>query len=216
MEPASIPQISNAKGFRVLVEELDRLIEVLAKLPAIGRRSAERMAMRLIGQRSHALLKQLAAALDEADQQLSLCCECGAITTKTCDPCKICADPRRDPSLVCVVEGPGDVVLMERAGVFQGKYHVLGGKLSPARSQGSENLSIARLTEKVRRDSVREILLALNTDVESDATVQYLHELLDPYGVLLTRIAMGIPSGGGISYADPVTLKRAVSARQSI
>ncbi len=199
-----------------MVEELDRMIEVLAKLPAIGRRSSERMAMRLIGQKSHALLKQLIAALEEADRELALCSECGAITAKSCDPCEICTDSRRDPRLICVVEGPGDVVLMERAGVFQGKYHVLGGKLSPSRNQGPENLRIARLTERVRRESVREILLAMNTDVESDATVQYLHELLDPHGVLLTRIAMGIPAGGGISYADPVTLKRAVTARQNI
>ncbi len=199
-----------------MVEELDRMVEVLAKLPAIGRRSAERMAVRMLSQRSHALLKQIIAALEEADRSLVLCSKCGAITGVNNDPCAICCDQRRDSSLICVVEGPGDIGTMESSGGFYGKYHVLGGKLSPSRNQGSESLMIGRLLERVRTESISEILLALNTDVESDATAQYLHELLDPHGVALTRIAMGIPAGSGVSYADPVTLKRAIAGRQTI
>ena len=197
-------------------EEKERMVEVLSKLPSIGRRSAQRMAMRLLGQPSHALLKQMIAALQAADDNLTICSQCGAITARAEDPCRICSDPRRDGTLLCVVESPGDLELMEAAHGFSGRYHVLGGRLSPARHQGPRNLQVPRLLERVAAEGVREVLLALNTDVESDATAAYLREQLAARGVAVSRIAMGLPAGSGISYADPLTLQRAVAARQRI
>ena len=199
-----------------MVEAMDRLITVLAKLPSIGRRSAERMAVRLASQRSHALLKQLCGALDEADRNLQLCSSCGAITETGKDPCRICADDSRDNSMLCVVEGPGDVMLMESAGGYRGKYHVLMGRLSPAKKQGPDNIRVRELLQRVKAERVKELVLALNTDVESDATVAYLCERLHDVGVAVSRIAMGVPAGSGISYADPVTLSRAVTGRQRL
>lgn len=199
-----------------MVAEVQRLVEVLAKLPAIGRRSAQRMAMRLLSQRSHALLKQLISALQEADDKLTLCSQCGAISSMESDPCGICSDPRRDAGLLCVVESPGDLEIMEAAHGFNGRYHVLGGKLSAARKQGPKSIRVPRLLERIEAESVREVLLALNTDVESDATASYLRELLSERGVSVSRIAMGLPAGSGISYADPLTLQRAVAARQKL
>lgn len=197
-----------------MLVEMERLIEVLAKLPAIGRRSAQRMAMRMLSQPSHALLKQIVAALQDADGNLGICSECGSITERERDPCRICGDPNRDSRLLCLVESPGDLEIMESSQSFNGRYHVLGGRLSPARKQGPKNLQIPRLLKRVEDGGVREILLALNTDVESDATAAYLRELLVQRGVAVSRVAMGLPAGSGISYADPLTLKRAVAARQ--
>jgi recombination protein RecR len=174
------------------------------------------MAMRRLSQQSHALLKQTISALEAADQNLTLCSRCGAITERENDPCAICTDPRRDNALLCVVESPGDLVIMESAHGFDGRYHVLGGKLSPASKQGPKNLQIPKLMERIESEGVREILMALNTDVESDATVSYLRDILGERGVAVSRIAMGIPAGSGISYADPVTLQRAVAARQKM
>lgn len=199
-----------------MVGQLDRLIAVLARLPSVGRRSAERMAVRLASQQSHALLKQLRSALDDADQHLTLCSRCGCITEKEKDPCEICTSDSRDDSIICVVESPGDVLLMESAGGYNGLYHVLMGKISPAKAQGPDNVRIRQLLERARGGSVKEVLLALNTDVESDATVAYLQEKLEGMGVTLSRIAMGVPAGSGITYADPVTISRAVTARQRL
>jgi len=209
-------ELLDAEKGSEMVAELERLVDVLAKLPAIGRRSAQRMAMRLLSQPSHALLKQIVSALQDADDGLALCSQCGAITPAAKNPCRICSDPRRDSSLLCVVESPGDLEIMESAHGFNGRYHVLGGKLSAARKQGPKSIRVPRLLERIENEGVSEILLALNTNVESDATVSYLRELLAERGVSVSRIAMGLPAGSGISYADPITLQRAVEARQKM
>lgn len=197
-------------------EILKSLISAFAKLPAIGHRSAERMAVHLLSQKSHSHLRQLIAIMSESDDKLVLCAQCSAITEKTQNPCRICADENRLGNILCVVENPGDVILMEAAGGFNGKYHVLMGRLSPSKKSGPENIRVGELLKRVATEKVEEVLLALNMDVESDATVAYLRERLAGAGVRLTRIATGVPVGSGISYADPLTLERAVSARREL
>ena len=193
-------------------EALDQLISSLGRLPGVGRRSAERMALALLrdpGQTGAELLDSLQTAL----QQLTPCRGCGNITTRAQDPCSLCTDPRRDAALLCVVEEPTDILTMERAGVFRGRYHALMGRLSPMRGEGARNLRVEQLVERVRREGVQEVVLALNTDVESDATASYLHEVLAALPVKVTRLARGIPAGSGLAYTDAVTLARAMEHR---
>ncbi|RME94913.1 MAG: recombination protein RecR [Verrucomicrobia bacterium] len=193
-----------------LPPSLTRLIGALNRLPGIGPRSAERLALHLV-QSDPAAVEALAQALIEARQRVRPCERCGGFTEES--PCEICRDPRRDPHVVCVVERPVDILLVEKAGVFRGLYHVLGGKLSPLDGIEPEDLRIAELEQRLANEPIQEVILALPTDVEGDATCHYLAGRLGPKGVKVSRIAHGLPAGSGLEYADELTLGRALEGR---
>jgi recombination protein RecR len=186
----------------------------LSRLPGIGRRSGERMAIKLV--HDPVLLRDLTQALREATEELRCCSRCGAITRASEDPCRLCTDHRRDDALLCVVEDPSDIVLIEKSRGFNGRYHALMGRLSPMNGKGPADLRIEPLLRRVAEGKVTEVLLALNTDVESDATAGYLCHLLKDRKVKVTRLATGLPAGSGVMYADPLTLARAIEGRQPV
>lgn len=194
-------------------EALTRLSGLLAKLPGVGRRSAERMAMALLRDQG-TLLRDLAFALSDAAARLRTCSQCGSITPRDQDPCALCTDPRRNGKILCVVEDPGDILNLERAGGFQGKYHALMGKISPARGEGVAQTRIDALLSRIAREGVEEIIIALNADVESDATASFIHEALAGRNVRITRLARGIPTGAGVAHADASTLAQALENRR--
>jgi recombination protein RecR len=196
-----------------LPETLSNLVAALAKLPGVGPRTAERLALHLV-QTSAEDVQRLAQAMLDARQRVQACAVCGALTD--IQPCALCADPRRDAGLICVVERAVDILLIEKAGGFRGRYHVLGGKLSPLNAVEPEDLRIAELEERLGREPMREIILALPTDVEGDATGHYLAQRLAPRGVAVTRLAYGLPAGGGLEFADELTLQRALEGRQKL
>lgn len=189
------------------------LIAALGRLPGIGPRTAERLALHLV-QTSADDVRQLAQALVTARERISLCGTCGALTET--QPCPLCADTRRDAALLCVVERPVDILLVEKVGSYRGRYHVLGGKLSPLNGVEPDDLRIAELEARLGREPIREIILALPTDVEGDATSHYLAQRLGPRGVKVTRIAHGLPAGTGLEFADELTLSRALEGRQAL
>ena len=185
----------------------------LAKLPGFGRRSASRAALALVREPGR-LAEPLMAALKAAHDGVRCCSRCGAFTTAESDPCETCTDETRDGSLLCVVEDPADIVSVESSGAFRGRYHTLGGKLSTARHMGPEKLRIAQLVSRVKGEGVREVLLALSTDMDGDATAGYIAEVLRDSEVKVTRLAFGLPADSGIAYSDPLTLKRAIIGRR--
>jgi recombination protein RecR len=197
-----------------MVPPVDNLIRALAKLPGLGRRSAERAALALL-RKPDMLLDALAAALQEARASVCCCSVCGGFTSRGQDPCGLCSDVTRDDAVLCVVEEPSDIFAIERSGGFRGRYHALMGKLSPARQTGPAELRLRALAERAGRGGVGEVLLALSTDMEGDATAGYIGELLKPLGVRVTRLAFGLPADSGVGYSDPLTLKRAISGRIS-
>jgi len=164
--------------------------------------------------RDRDLSQSLASALKDAGERVKACSRCGTLTASGKDPCRLCSDPNRDSKILCVVEDPNDIVLIERSGAFQGRYHSLMGRISPMKGSGPRDLRIQDLLSRVKNDGVEEVLLALNTDVESEATASYLTELFRDSPVNVTRLAYGIPAGSGIMYSDPVTLERAIKGRQ--
>ena len=193
---------------------IEELVGEFAKLPGIGRKTAQRLTYFLLKQPrdESARLARAGAALGE---RVRACSRCGNLTEA--DPCAICADPRRDAAVICVVEEASDVAAIERAGEYRGLYHVLGGRLSPLDGVGPDQLSVAPLTERVRNGSaVREVILATNPSVEGEATAIYLAKLLKPLGVRVTRIARGLPVGGDLEYADEVTLSKALEGRREM
>ncbi len=194
---------------------LDNLIAALEKLPGIGKRSAERMAFALV-QNRNGLARRLADALLAADEQVASCSRCGGITVTKEDPCALCIDGRRATGLLCVVESPGDIMKIERCNGFSGRYHVLGGHLSPALGKGVADLRVSELLARLHPEQIDEVIIALGTDVESEATASYLAELIASRGVKVSRLAFGLPSGSAIEYADSTTLSRAIAGRQSI
>ena len=191
------------------IQELERC---LSRLPGLGRRSATRAALALVREPGR-LLEPLSAALAAARGSVRCCSRCGAFTTVDRDPCGFCTDATRDGSVICVVEEPADIVLIEASGAFRGRYHALGGKLSPAHHMGPEKLRFAELKERVKREGVAEVLLAVSTDMDGDATAGYAAEVLRDAGVRVTRPAFGLPADSGIAYSDPLTLKRAIANR---
>lgn len=195
-----------------MVPPVDNLIRALAKLPGLGRRSAERAALALI-RKPELLLDTLAAALQEARSTVCCCPVCGGFTSKGHTPCRLCADAARDDSLLCVVEEPADIFSIERSGGFSGRYHALMGKLSPSKLTGPAELRLKELEQRVASGRVKEVLLALSTDMEGDATAGYIGEMLKPSGVRVTRLAFGLPADSGVGYSDPLTLKRAIAGR---
>ncbi|MDD3718265.1 MAG: recombination mediator RecR [Actinomycetota bacterium] len=187
-----------------------RLVEELSKLPGVGQKTAQRLAFHLLkipGEEA----RSLADAIIEARERVTFCSRCFNFAQG--ELCDYCMDSRRDPTLVCVVERPQDIVAVERTGEFRGLYHVLGGAISPIDGIGPEELKIRELLERVRKDGVREIIVATNPRVEGEATAIYLADLLKPLGVRATRIASGLPVGGDLEYADEVTLGRALKGR---
>jgi recombination protein RecR len=192
--------------------EIERLIALLARLPGLGHRSARKAALALLKKRTD-LLEPLAAALTDAAAKIVECRTCGNIDTV--DPCTICQDARRDPTLIVVVEEIGDLWALERAGVVGGLYHVLGGQLSPLDGIGPDRLNIARLIERVR-EPVKEVLLALNATVEGQSTAHYLTEQLRGRGASVTRLAQGVPIGGELDYLDEGTLAAAIKSRRTM
>ncbi len=193
-----------------LPDPIHQLIAALNKLPGIGPRSAERLALYLV-QTDVGAVKQLAEALVTARERIQFCETCGALTER--QPCAICDSPRRDASLVCVVERPTDILSIEKSGTYHGRFHVLGGKISPLNGVEPEDLRITDLEARLGREPIKEIIIALGTDVEGDATGYYLAKRLAAKGVKVSRIAHGLPAGSGLEFADELTLSRALEGR---
>jgi recombination protein RecR len=191
--------------------EIERLIALLARLPGLGHRSARKAALTLLKRRTD-LLEPLAAALNEAVAKVVQCSTCGNVDTV--NPCTICQDPRRDATLIVVVEEIGDLWALERAGVVNSPYHVLGGHLSPLDGVGPEQLNIAKLVERAA-PPVKEVLLALNATVEGQSTAHYVTEQLQGHGIAVTRLAQGVPVGGELDYLDEGTLAAAIKSRRA-
>jgi len=196
-----------------LPEPINALIAALGKLPGIGPRSAERIALHLV-QAESGSVKQLAESILTAREQVRFCEVCGALADKS--TCDLCADPRRDDSVLCLVERPVDIISLEKSAAFRGKYHVLGGKISPLNGVEPEDLRIAELERRLAREPVKEIIIALGTDVEGDATGFYLAKRLAREGLKITRIAYGLPAGTGLEFADELTLSRALEGRREM
>lgn len=193
-------------------ESLERLKSLLMKLPGVGRRSADRMAVAIARNRD-GYLEQLAGTIQQVGREIVCCRDCGSLTDREENPCRLCSDPRRDDALLCVVEDPGDIDVIERSGLYRGRYFALMGKLAPVRGETPQSLRLQALWRRASGEAVREIILALNSDVESDATAHYLAEQLSGRPVKITRLARGIPAGSGLAYADPVTLEAALKHR---
>ncbi len=192
---------------------LELLVEELAKLPSIGQKTAQRLALHILKASKEDSLR-LAEVIRAVKERVGLCGVCGNFSDE--DPCRLCADPQRDPTLVCVVEQPGDVIALERTGQFRGRYHVLGGALSPLDGTHPEDLHIGPLLERLRGGAVAEVILATNPNVAGEATALYLSRLLVPLGVRVTRIARGVPMGSDLEYSDQVTLARALEGRREV
>jgi recombination protein RecR len=193
--------------------EIERLIQLLSKLPGLGPRSARRAVLHLVKNREK-LLEPLTAALADARENISACSQCGNVDSL--DPCSICSDPRRDRSLICVVEDVGDLWALERANAWTGLYHVLGGALSALGGVRPEDLSIGELVERAVELHVKEVVLATNVTVEGQTTAHYVTERLKAHGIAATRLAHGVPVGGELDYLDEGTLTQAMRARRPI
>ena len=193
--------------------DVERLIRQLAKLPGLGPRSARRAALHMI-QHKETVMLPLAEALAETAEAVGVCTTCGNIDTT--DPCAICADPRRDPASICVVEQVGDLWALERASAFRGRYHVLGGVLSALDGVTPEDLNIESLIPRAGADAVTEVILATNATVDGQTTAHYLTERLEACGVQITRLARGVPVGGELDYLDDGTLITAFASRKGV
>ena len=196
-----------------LPEPIQQLLAALGKLPGLGPRSAERLALHLV-QSDPGAVKQLAHAIVQARERIRACPVCGALTEAI--PCAICADPRREAALVCVVERPVDILSIEKAGTYRGRFHVLGGKISPLNGVDPEDLRITELEVRLASEPIQEVILALSSDVEGDATGYYLAKRLRARGVKVTRIAHGLPAGSGLEFADELTLSQAMEGRREL
>jgi recombination protein RecR len=193
--------------------EIERLVQLLARLPGLGPRSSRKAVLALLKRRTDLLLP-LSDALQQAIAKISECPACGNLDTVS--PCSICADPRRDPSLIVVVEEVGDLWALERASVVSAQYHVLGGHLSPLDGIGPEQLNITSLVARARLPAVKEILLALNATVEGQSTAHYISDQLVNTDVTVSRLAQGVPIGGELDYLDDGTLTAAFKARRKV
>lgn len=193
--------------------EIERLIRLLAKLPGLGPRSARRAALHLIARRD-ALLAPLAAAMADAARSVVACGVCGNLDSR--DPCAICADGRRDPAVICVVEEVADLWALERMGAFKGAYHVLGGVLSALDGRGPEALAIDRLVERAAAPATREVILATSATVDGQTTAHYVADRLAGAAVEISRLAHGVPVGGALDYLDDGTLFAALEARRPV
>ena len=194
-------------------EPIQRLVVELAKLPGIGEKTAQRLAFHILkAPREYA--RDLSTAIAEVVAKVRLCSICCALTEA--DPCGLCTDPRRDPKLLCVIEGVSDQLAVERTREYRGRYHVLHGVLSPLDGIGPDQLRVKELIARLGSGEVEEVILATNPDVEGEVTALYLMKLIRPLGIRVTRIAQGVPMGGDLEYADQVTLARALSGRREM
>jgi recombination protein RecR len=191
---------------------IDDLTGELARLPGIGRKTAQRLTYFLL-KRPPDEMKRLARVLENVAERVHACARCGNLTED--DPCVLCANPRREQGIVCVVEEASDIGAIERTGEYRGLYHVLGGRLSPLEGIGPDELNIKSLLERVR-GQVSEVIVATNPSVEGEATALYLQRLIQPLGIRVTRLARGLPVGGDLEYADGVTIAQALSGRRDI
>lgn len=196
-----------------LPEPVSALVAALGRLPGIGPRSAERLALHLV-QSEAGQVKQLAEALLNAREKIQLCDTCGALTES--QPCALCTDDRRDSTILCVVETAVDVINVDKSGAYNGRFHVLGGKISPLNGVEPEDLRIAELDQRVEQGGVDEVIIALGTDVEGEATSNYLAQRLTEKGAKVTRIAHGLPAGSGLEFADELTLSHALEGRREM
>ena len=185
----------------------------LGRLPGLGKRSAERIALHLL-KASPDVSRQLAQAVLDTKTRIRNCSRCGGYTEQ--DPCEICANPRRDQRCICVVESPGDILFLERAAVHKGVYHALMGRISPLNGIGPEQLRVAALFERVKQEKPAEVILALGADVESEATSHYLADQLRPFDANVTRIGLGLPVGSALESADEVTLSQSLAGRRKM
>ena len=190
----------------------EKLQKHLKQLPGLGFRSSERIALHLLVEKP-AQLATLVQALEEAAKTVKRCSRCGNLAEG--ELCSICADPKRDPGLVCVIEHVPDLVALERSGAYRGVYHVLHGKLSPIQGVAPEDLNLHALLKRMESGEVKELILALSNDVEGEATCHYITQHLPGSGVKITRIGFGLPSGAGVLYADSVTLRSALEGRRA-
>ena len=192
---------------------IEELITELARLPGIGRKTAQRLTFHLLQQPSEQA-GRLASALVAVTERVRACDQCGNLTEE--QPCGICSDPRRDGAVVCVVEEASTVAVVDRSTDFRGRYHVLGGRISPLDGIGPEALRLDRLVIRVREEGIREVILATNPSMEGEVTATYIQQLLAGRGVRVTRLARGLPMGGDLEYVDGVTLAHALTARQEV
>lgn len=199
----------------LLPESIQSLINSLERLPGIGPKSASRLAFYFL-RAPDEVAQDLSNALANLKERTAFCQECSNITDAGRERCEVCESPRRDSSLICVVEEALDVLALERTGGFQGKYHVLQGVLSPIEGIGPDDLKIKQLVARISNGGVKEVILATNPSMEGDATALYLRQHLEPLGVKVTRLARGLPVGGDLEYADQNTLLRALSGRQEM
>lgn len=197
----------------ITVKPIARVVDELARLPGIGPKTAQRLTYYLL--RSPADQAQaLAEAILDLKNKVVLCSQCFNITERT--PCEICANPERDATRICVVEEPLDVLAIERTGQYGGQYHVLHGALSPMEGIGPDELKIRELLHRLQSDTVEEVILATNPNLEGDATAMYLTRLIEPFGIAVTRLARGLPTGGDLEYADEITLSNALAGRSRL
>lgn len=198
-----------------LIAPVARLIEEFSRLPGIGQKTAQRLAYHVLRTQPEEV-RALAAALVAVKDEVAYCSVCCNITEVGHDPCAICDDTRRDASRICVVEEPLDVLAIERTGEFRGRYHVLGGAINPLEGIGPDNLRIRELMARLGSGAVRELILATDPNTEGEATATYLALLVKPMGIVVTRLASGLPVGGDLEYADEITLGRAFEGRRAV
>jgi recombination protein RecR len=195
-----------------LAPPLERVIHELSKLPGIGKKTAQRLSFHLL-QAPREDADALARTIVDLREKIRLCRDCFNLTED--ELCPICADPRRDRSLICVVEGPSNLLALERTRAYRGLYHVLGGALSPLKDIGPDDLRLTELIQRAREAEPQEVILATNPDVEGEATAVYLARLLEPLEIRVTRLAQGLPAGGDLEFTDELTLKRAFEGRRA-
>jgi recombination protein RecR len=192
---------------------IQQLIDELSRLPGVGPKSAQRLAFYIVKAPADEA-KRLAEALLDAKEKIFFCRECGNVAEG--ELCRICRDPLRDATVICVVEEPKDAATVEKAGVIKGRYHVLGGAISPLDGIGPDDLRVQQLLDRVERNGVKEVIIATNPNLEGNATAMYVAALLKPLGVSVTRLASGLPVGGDLEYADEVTLSQALEGRREM
>lgn len=192
---------------------MEDLINCLTKLPGIGRKTAQRLSFFILNM-PYEDVKRFSEALINLKEKARFCSICFNITEQ--DPCRICTDPSRDSSIICVVEEPANIIAIERTKIFKGKYHVLLGALSPSEKITPDKLKINELIERIRGDEIKEIILATNPNTKGEITARYIRDLLKPYNIKITRIAYGLPMGSDIEFADEVTLTKALEGRRDL